>query len=246
MSERCPNCSTTLAGEYCHACGQRRIDGRLTVREFLSDVVRRVFRFDKAFARTFWDMLRMPGALVADYLEGRRQGRIDPIHFFISSVFVQLVIAGVTRAIAPLVLRASALGWLERLGGVVTVKILIIFWMASIWSLLFRQVRYNLAEIYVFATYVFGTVGLLWAIVPVVDLLVPLPLGASPAVIAVVMLGIEIGYTSYAVKQFARLPVLVAFLRVGIVLAIGYGVLVALVGVERAIGLLLPPMPAPS
>ena len=246
MVEHCPNCSTTLVGEYCHTCGQRRIDRRLSVREFLSDVVRRVFRFDKAFALTFWDMLRSPGPLVADYIEGRRRGRIDPIHFFISSVFVQIVIAGFTRAVAPLVLRTSAFGWLERLGGVVAIKILIIFWMASIWHLLFRPVRYNLAEIYVFATYVFGAIGLLWAFVPIIDVLVPWPLGANPSVVAVVMIGIEIVYTSYAVKQFARLPAMIAFLRVGIVLAIGYGVLVALVGAERAIGLLLPPMPAQS
>jgi hypothetical protein len=246
MSDHCPNCSTTLIGEYCHACGQRRLGGRLTVRDFLDEVVRRVFRFDKAFALTFWDMLRSPGPLVADYLEGRRKGRIDPIHFFISSVFVQIVIAGFTRAVAPLVLRTSAFGWLERLGGVVAVKILIIFWMASIWHLLFRPVRYNLAEIYVFATYVFGALGLLWAAVPIVDLLVPWQLGANPSVVVVVMIGIEIAYTSYAVKQFARLPALVAFLRVGIVLAIGYGVLAGFAGVERAIALLLPPMPAQS
>ena len=244
MAEHCPNCSTTLVGEYCHACGQRRIDRRLTVHDFLMDIVRRVFRFDKAFALTFWDMLRSPGPLVADYIEGRRKGRIDPIHFFISSVFVQIVIAGFTRAVAPLVLGISALNWLERLGGVVAVKILIIFWIASIWRVLFAPVRYNLAEIYVFATYVFGTIGLLWAIVPIVDVLVPWSLGANPSEVAVVMIGIEIVYTSYAVKQFARLPALMAFLRVGIVLAIGYGVLVGLVGVERAIALLLPPMPA--
>lgn len=244
MVERCPNCSATLVGEYCHACGQRRIAGRLTVGAFLEEVVRRVFRFDKAFALTFWDMLRSPGQLVADYIEGRRRGRIDPIHFFISSVFVQIVIAGFTRAVAPLVLGISALGWLERLGGVVAVKILIIFWIASIWRVLFSPVRYNLAEIYVFATYVFGTIGLLWAVVPIVDVLVPWPLAANPSVVAVVMIGIEIVYTSYAVKQFARLPAVFAFLRVGIVLTIGYGVLVGLVGVDHAIALLLPPMPS--
>ena len=244
MTELCPNCGTALVGEYCHGCGQRRVDARLTVRDFINDVVRRVFRFDKAFALTAWDMLRAPGKLVSDYIDGRRRGRIDPIHFFISSVFVQVVIAAFTRAVAPFVFRASALGWLERLGGVVAVKILIIFWLASIWHVLFRPVRYNLAEIYVFATYVFGTIGLLWAFVPIIDLLVPLPLGESPGIVAAVTLGIEILYTSYAVCQFGRLPGWMALLRVGLVLTIGYGALVGLVGLEQAIVLLLPPMPA--
>jgi hypothetical protein len=180
---------------------------------------------------------------VIDYLEGRRRASIDPLHYFISSVFVQFVIAAFTRVVAPLISRDSALGWLAQIGGVVAIKILIIFWMASIWRLLFNPIRYNLAEIYVFATYVFGTTGLLWAVVPLVDLLVPLSLGQSPLVVSGVTLGIELVYTSYAVFQFARLPAWQSVLRVGTVLTLGYGSLVAMVGVERAIVLLLPPMP---
>ena len=146
MPERCPNCSTQLVGEYCHGCGQRRIDGRLTLRAFLDDVRRRVFRFDGLFAVTFSRMLREPGTLVVDYLEGRRRALIDPLHYFISSLFVQFVIAAFTRWVAPLISRESALGWLAQLGGVVAIKIFIIFWMASIWRLLFNPIRYNLAS----------------------------------------------------------------------------------------------------
>jgi uncharacterized protein DUF3667 len=244
MSQQCPNCGTALVGDYCHGCGQRRIVDRLTVGDFLGDVGRRVFRFDVAFARTFWGMLRAPGTLVDDYLSGRRARLVDPIHFFISSVFIQVLINAFTRAVAPLLLRTSALSWIERLGGVVAVKILVIFWMASIWHLLFRPVRYNLAEIYVFATYVFGATGLLWAVVPLIDLLVPAPLGASPLVVSSITLAIEVGYTSYAVAHFARLPLWNSALRVSAVLAVGYGALVGLVGLDRAIVLLLPPMPA--
>jgi hypothetical protein len=243
MSDRCPNCDTALVGDFCHACGQRRIAERLTVRDFLDDVRRRVFRFDVAFVRTFWRMLREPGALVDDYLEGRRGRLLDPLHFFVSSVFVQVIIVVITRAAAPLLGRTSALGWLQQIGGIVAVKILVIFWMASIWHLLFRPVRYNLAEIYVFATYVFGTTGVLWAAVPLVDLIVPLPLGANSLVVVAVTLGIELVYTSYAVQRFARLSMWVSILRVGVVLALGYGVLVALAGIDGAIELLLPPMP---
>jgi hypothetical protein len=244
MSEHCPNCLTPLLGEFCHACGQRRIAARLTVQAFVDDVARRVFRFDRAFVRTAWGMLRSPGASVTDFIEGRRGRLLDPLHFFISSVFAQFVIAAATRALAPLVFRESALGWLERLGGIVAVKIMIIFLVASIWRLLFRQIRYNLAEIYVFATYVFGTTGLLWAFVPIVDVAIPYPLGADSLVVSAVTVGIELAYTSYAVTQFSRLPAWQSVLRVAVVLAVGYGSLVAVVGIERAVALLLPPMPA--
>jgi predicted RNA-binding protein with PUA domain len=66
MSPRCANCETPLVGEYCHACGQRCLV-RLTVHAFAADVVRRVFRFDKAVVHTFWQMLHSPGVLVSNY-----------------------------------------------------------------------------------------------------------------------------------------------------------------------------------
>jgi Protein of unknown function (DUF3667) len=242
-TERCANCATPLLGTYCHACGQRRLE-RLTLREFLEDVLRRVFRFDKALAQTFWRMLKGPGALAADYLEGRRRGILDPLHFFISSVFIQFMIAALTRAAAPLVDRTSALAWVERIGGIVAVKILIIFWMASIWRLLFRAVRYNLAEVYVFATYVYATIGLLWALVPLVDLVVPVPLGVNDLAVTSATMAIEVAYVSYAVRGFARLPLWLSVLRVTVVLAIGYTLLGLLIGAEDVLKLLLPPMPA--
>ena len=69
MPEHCPNCNTSLIGEYCHTCGQRRIGGPITVQAFIGEVLRRVFRLDRAVITTFSAMLRSPGALVADYLE---------------------------------------------------------------------------------------------------------------------------------------------------------------------------------
>jgi hypothetical protein len=235
-----------LLGEYCHACGQRRIAGRLTTAEFFTDVLRRVFRFDQAFATTFLGMLRAPGATVIAQLEGRRKGLLDPFHFFFSSVFFQFAIGAFTRYVAPIVGRDSALGWAERVGGVVALKVLVILWVASIWGLLFRRVRYNMAEIYVFATYVFGTTGLLWAAIPIIDLLVPFPLGTSAFVVAAVTLSIEVGYTTYAVVQFAELSWAVSFARVAVVLAVGYGVLMGAVGLEQTVELLLPPMARPN
>src|SRR5580700_5848074 len=80
MQPDCSNCGAALTGEFCAACGQRRLE-RLTLGGFATDVVRRVFRFDKALAVTVWRMLREPGRLVNDYLAGRRSGYLDPLHY---------------------------------------------------------------------------------------------------------------------------------------------------------------------
>ena len=66
--------------------------------------------------------------LVNDYLAGRRARMLDPLQYFISSVFIQIIVSGVTTAVAPLLNRESAESWLGQLGGMVAIKILFILW----------------------------------------------------------------------------------------------------------------------
>ena len=203
-------------------------------------MLRRVFRFDKAFAVTVWRMLREPGQLVPDYLAGRRAGYLDPIHYLFSSVFVQVVVGSFTLLVAPAVGRTSAYGWLGRLGGVVAIKALTIFWMGTVWRVLFRPLRYNLAEIYVFAMYAFGTTGLLWALLPLADLAVPYPLGANPLTVLGVTLGVEVAYMTYAIWQFSGLALWECAVRVTVVLVVGYALLIGLIGTDQVAHILLP------
>jgi hypothetical protein len=237
---QCSNCGAVLTGEYCAACGQRRLAGRVTLGSFSMDIVRRVFRFDRAFAVTVWRMLREPGRLVPDYLAGRRGGYLEPVQYLISCVFVQFVVSALTERFAPAVGRISAYGWLGRLSGVVAVKVLMIFWMATLWRLMFRATRYNLAEIYVFAMYAFGTLGVLWAVPPLIDLMVPYPLGADATTVLLVTLAIEVGYLTYAIWQFSNIPVWICAFRVTVVLVVGDALLAWLFGADYLAHLWLP------
>jgi hypothetical protein len=238
--EHCSSCGALLSGEYCAACGQRRLAGRLTLLSFLSDVLKRVLRLDHAFVVTFWRMLREPGRLVPDYLEGRRAGYLDPFQYFFSSVFVQVVVSALTHWLAPAVNRVSAFGWLGQLGGVVAIKLLNVFWMGTLWRLFYRQLRYNLAEIYIFGMYAFGTTGLLWAALPLVDLAIPYPLGADAVTVLWVTLGIELLYMTYAIWQFSGLALWRCVGRVLVVLIAGYALLIGVFGAEPIAHLLLP------
>jgi Protein of unknown function (DUF3667) len=133
MQNACSNCGAPLTGEYCSACGQRRSHGRLTLGTLVSDVFRRVLHFDKGFAVTFWRMPREPGRLVPDYLAGRQAGILDPIHYLTASGFLPVAVASFTHFVAPVAGRTSALGWLGRLGGVMAIKVPIIFGKVPIW-----------------------------------------------------------------------------------------------------------------
>jgi hypothetical protein len=236
----CSNCGAALTGEYCAACGQRRLASRLTLGGFAMDIVRRVFRFDRAFAVTVWRMLREPGRLVPDYLAGRRAGYLEPIQYLISCVFVQFVVSTLTERVAPAVGRISAYGWLGRLSGVVAVKVLMIFWLATLWRLMFRATRYNLAEIYVFAMYAFGTLAVLWAVPPLIDLMVPYPLGADAMTVLLVTLAIEVSYLTYAIWQFSNIPLWICAFRVTVVLVVADALLAWLFGADYLAHLLLP------
>jgi hypothetical protein len=233
--DKCGRCDTLLVGEYCHACGQHRVRGRLTLRLFLTDVMRRILRLDKDFVVTFWRTLWGPGALTNDYLAGRRRDILDPLHYFVSSVFAQFVVSSITRALAPLINRESAMSWLGALGGIVAIKLGLILWAGGLWRLMFRSRTTNLAEIYVFTTYAASTTGLLWALLPLVDLLVPFDLARSEASVASITLGIEVIYVTYAVHDWLPRSLWRVFLGVASVLFVGYAILAAVLGVDQAV-----------
>jgi hypothetical protein len=237
---RCPNCRTELVGLFCHACGQRRVEGRLSLAEFGTDIRKRVFRVDKDFAVTVGRALREPGALTHDYLEGRRKNIVDPLYYFFSSVFIQFLIATLVRFLASSLDQPSLGRWLGRLGGVVAIRIAVILWLGTVWRLLFRPKSHNLAEFYVFGIYLFGTVGLLWSALPLVDLAIPFGLADHGWVVVTTLFAIEWLYVVYAVRDFSHGSWWQCALRTTIVLGVGYGSIVVLFGPSNISEVLLP------
>ena len=82
--EPCHSCGTRYAGNFCPQCGQEAATGAPTawalIYEFLT---RNVFERGKLL-RTLWRLVRHPGALTVDFLEGRRQYFIRPVRLYFS------------------------------------------------------------------------------------------------------------------------------------------------------------------
>ena len=211
------------------------MEGRLTTREFFRDLARRMLRLDVAYAVTLWRTLRSPGRLVDDYVAGRRAGILDPLQYYVSSMFTQILVSSVTLIVAPLINRTSAVSWLSGLGGVVAIKFLFILWAGILWRLMFGGRRRNLAEILVFTTYLAASTSLLWTALPLLDLAVPMDLARSEAWVAGITLGIEVLYATYAVHDWLQRSVALAFAGVASVLAVGYFGLALLLGPEHAV-----------
>ena len=87
----CLNCSTPLAGEYCHECGQRAHVHR-TLGAFGHDIAHSVLHFEGKIWRTLPLLAWWPGDLTRRYVEGERARFVSPMALFLFTVFLMFAI----------------------------------------------------------------------------------------------------------------------------------------------------------
>lgn len=87
----CLNCATPLAGDYCHACGQRGHVHR-TLSAFFHDLLHGVFHFEGKTWNTLPRLAWRPGELTRDYVEGKRASVVSPLALFLFSVFLMFAV----------------------------------------------------------------------------------------------------------------------------------------------------------
>lgn len=89
----CENCATPLAGEYCHACGQRALEnGELTVRHALRTTADDVLHLESKTLRSMALLLR-PGYLTSRYLAGHRAPYTAPVKLYLASAAIFFLLA---------------------------------------------------------------------------------------------------------------------------------------------------------
>ncbi len=84
----CLNCATELQGSYCHRCGQKDQHKRLPLKHLLHDVFHDLWHFDTKVLGTLWLLIRHPGFLAAEYLEGRRVRHVPPFRLYVVISFI--------------------------------------------------------------------------------------------------------------------------------------------------------------
>jgi len=224
--KRCRNCDTLLLGPFCHQCGQQYFEA-LSTTDYVRDVAQKVYRFDGRFLDTIRRCLTAPGPVAIDYLEGRRSKIVDPLQYFAGCLFVQFVVAWLVRRLAQWTGQEFLLHWQEHFSGFVAGRFLFIFWFGTLWHLMFPWGKRKLPEIYVFATYAFPTVGLLWALLPFIDAVVPVVvIGSSHGIVLWTKFLVELAYMIFAVHSFGRMPLWQTILRCILVLGTGNALLI--------------------
>jgi hypothetical protein len=95
-SGACLNCGTPLSGPFCGGCGQRDIPPYPSVRELAVDAVSEFSGWDGRLASTLSALVRHPGMLTHEFLEGRRARYISPLRLYLMSSLVYFLIAAAT------------------------------------------------------------------------------------------------------------------------------------------------------
>lgn len=83
----CRGCGARLTGPFCAACGQAA-KSRDSIADLLRELLQRLTRYDRRVWRSFPLLLLDPGRLSRDWNEGRRAGRLSPVHLTFFAVFV--------------------------------------------------------------------------------------------------------------------------------------------------------------
>jgi hypothetical protein len=89
---RCANCHTQLAGNWCHACGQRAHDHHHSLAHLAAEAIEGLTHADGRLWRTLSLLILQPARLTLDYLQGHRVSEIPPLRLF----FVMLLLVFAT------------------------------------------------------------------------------------------------------------------------------------------------------
>lgn len=83
-SDACANCGTSLHGEWCHVCGQKRLDpGNRSLSYLLLDWWQQLTSLEGRWWQSFRDLVLRPGALSDAYLKGQRKRYLAPLTLFL-------------------------------------------------------------------------------------------------------------------------------------------------------------------
>jgi Protein of unknown function (DUF3667) len=92
-SAACLNCDTPLSGPFCSSCGQRDIPPYPSTRELAIDAFWELSGWDGRFASTVRALVRQPGLLTREFLEGRRARYISPLRLYLLASLAYFLVA---------------------------------------------------------------------------------------------------------------------------------------------------------
>ncbi|MBX2844587.1 MAG: DUF3667 domain-containing protein [Saprospiraceae bacterium] len=162
--ESCKNCNTSFEGVFCPQCGQKIIQGRLNIKEATVEIFDLLTNVDKGIWFTIVQLLKNPGKVVQEYIQGKRKKYFAPFKLLLLSTTVSVVVETfITKRLlhqeTQLPENANLLDRIftdyASLGTLVLVPVL-----ALAFFILFRKQRFNFTESLVFSAYIMSVINL--------------------------------------------------------------------------------------
>ena len=98
----CRNCGTQAPLKFCPECGQETTLHPPTLGEFLHEFVGHYVALEGALWRTLGLLLRRPGRLTREYLDGRRRRYVLPLRLYLTASFLFFLVLKLTvGAVGP-------------------------------------------------------------------------------------------------------------------------------------------------
>lgn len=88
----CANCQTPLIGPHCHECGQLAEDFHKSIWKLTVEAVESLLHLDGRLFSTLPDLLRRPGQLTRDYLDGKRASQVAPFRMFLVILLIAFLV----------------------------------------------------------------------------------------------------------------------------------------------------------
>jgi len=164
----CKNCGTSFNGDFCNNCGQRRLNGRLKLKDVFANSLDLLFNVDKGIIFTTKELTIRPGTVVSEYLDGKRIKYFSPFKFLIVFVAINTFLS---LKITEYGTKARIIDISETNSNTLTLllndywdllSLLMVPIYATLSTLLFKE--YNYTEHLVLNSYVIGYQNLLGSI----------------------------------------------------------------------------------
>lgn len=94
----CPSCETERVGTFCHTCGERLLEERLSLKWLRAQLRERFISLDRGFLHTVWALTRRPGSVQRDVVEGLRRPYVNPLTYFFIAATLQLLMMTINEA----------------------------------------------------------------------------------------------------------------------------------------------------
>lgn len=166
--QTCKNCRHEFEGSYCPACGEKYRDKRYTLKDGFRHLIDIIFNVDRGLWHTAIQLIRQPGTVIEEYLNGRSIPYFHPFRFFFFWLTVMVFLysfLGIYRYENDIILKQySASDTTPLLRQVISIletyinifiALSIPLFAAISWRL-FRQKKYNYAEHLIIVSYAYG------------------------------------------------------------------------------------------